>query len=190
MKDVYLVDYDKIRRAVTDILCAVGEDTTREGLADTPRRVADMYAELFSGIGQDPAAALDTAFDERHRELVMLRDIPFHSVCEHHLLPFHGSAHIAYIPTGRVVGASKLARALDILARRPQIQERLTTLLADAVNDTLRPDGVIVIISAEHLCMSLRGARKPGSKIVTTAARGALKTQPAARQEFLSLLGS
>ena len=147
-----------------------------------------MYGELFSGIGKDPASVLTTGFDENCDETVILRDVPFHSICEHHFLPFFGSAHIAYIPTGRVAGASKLARALDILASRPQIQERLTGQLADTLYDTLQPSGAAVIMSAEHLCMSIRGARKPGSKIVTTAARGSLRTQPAARQDLLALL--
>lgn len=182
------MDNAKIREAVAAILSAVGEDPSREGLADTPRRVADMYAEAFSGIGQDPAAVLASGFDENHREPVLLRDVAFHSFCEHHLLPFFGSAHIGYIPAGRIAGVSKLARALDILARRPQVQERLTDALADAIHGALRPDGVAVVISAEHMCMTLRGVRKPGSKMVTTAARGSLKTQPAARQEFFALL--
>ena len=170
------------------MLVAIGENPRREGLADTPRRIADMYGELFSGIGKDPASVLTTGFNEGYKETVVLRDVPFHSICEHHFLPFFGSAHIAYIPTGRVAGASKLARALDILASRPQIQERLTSQLADTLYDTLQPSGAAVIISAEHLCMSIRGARKPGSKIVTTAARGSLKNQPIARQDLFALL--
>ena len=183
------MDNAKIRQAVAAILSAIGEDPSREGLADTPRRVADMYAEAFSGIGQDPAAVLASGFDdESHREPVLLRDVAFHSFCEHHLLPFFGSAHIGYIPAGRIAGVSKLARALDILARRPQVQERLTNALADAIHRALTPDGVAVVISAEHMCMTLRGVRKPGSKMITTAARGVLKTQPAARQEFFALL--
>lgn len=182
------MDYHKIQDAVTSILHAIGEDPHREGLADTPRRVARMYGELFSGIGVDPADVLTTGFDEGCDEAVILRDVPFHSICEHHFLPFFGNAHIAYIPRGRVAGASKLARALDILASRPQIQERLTGQLADTLYDTLRPTGAAVILSAEHMCMSIRGARKPGSKIVTTAARGSLKTQHAARQDILALL--
>ena len=182
------MDYDRIRNAVREMLVAIGEDPHREGLADTPRRIAEMYGELFSGIGKDPASVLTTAFDEGYHETVVLRDVPFHSICEHHFLPFFGSAHIAYIPTGRVAGASKLARALDILASRPQMQERLTSQLADTLYDTLQPSGAAVVMSAEHLCMSIRGARKPGSKIVTTAMRGSLKTQPTARQDLLALL--
>ena len=170
------------------MLVAIGEDPRREGLVDTPRRVAEMYGDLFSGIGKDPAGVLTTGFDEAYDETFILRDVPFHSICEHHFLPFFGNAHIAYIPTGRVAGASKLARALDILASRPQIQERLTSQLADTLYDTLRPSGAAVIISAEHMCMSIRGARKPGSKIVTTASRGNLRTQHEMRQDLLALL--
>ena len=182
------MDYGKIQDAVTSILHAIGDDPQREGLADTPRRIAEMYGELFSGIGKDPASVLTTSFDEGYNEPVILRDVPFHSICEHHFLPFFGTTHIAYIPTGRVAGASKLARALDILASRPQIQERLTSQLADTLYDTLQPTGAAVIMSAEHLCMSIRGARKPGSKIVTTATRGSLETQPTARQDIFALL--
>ena len=182
------MDYEKIQDAIRSVLVAIGEDPHREGLADTPRRIAEMYGELFSGIGKDPASVLTTGFDEGYDETVILRDVPFHSICEHHFLPFFGTAHIAYLPTGRVAGASKLARALDILASRPQIQERLTRQLADTLYDTLQPTGAAVIMSAEHMCLSIRGARKPGSKIVTTAARGSLKDQPAARQDLLALL--
>ena len=182
------MDYDRIENAVREVLVAIGEDPHREGLADTPRRIAEMYGELFSGIGKNPASVLTTSFDEDYDEAVILRDVPFHSICEHHFLPFFGTAHIAYIPTGCVAGASKLARALDVLASRPQIQERLTSQLADALYDTLRPSGAAVIISAEHLCMSIRGARKPGSRIVTTAARGNIKTRRAVRQDLLALL--
>ena len=182
------MDYDRIQNAVREVLVAIGEDPHREGLSDTPRRIAEMYGELFSGIGKDPANVLTTGFDEEYDEAVVLRDVPFHSICEHHFLPFFGTAHIAYIPTGRVAGASKLARALDVLASRPQIQERLTSQLADTLYDTLRPSGAAVIISAEHLCMSIRGARKPGSRIVTTASRGNIKTQQAVRQDLLALL--
>ena len=182
------MEHESIRNAVKDILIAIGEDPQREGLADTPRRIAEMYAELFSGIGKDPADELTTAFSENYSEPVILRDIPFHSVCEHHFLPFIGSAHIAYIPAGRVAGASKLARALDILASRPQIQERLTTQLADALQDKLQPEGVAIIISAEHLCMTIRGARKPGSQLVTTAATGSVRTDAETRRHIFGLL--
>lgn len=182
------MDYEKIQNAVRDVLVAIGEDPQREGLLDTPRRIAEMYGELFAGIGKDAASVLTAGFSEDYEETVILRDVPFHSICEHHFLPFFGTAQIAYIPTGRVAGASKLARALDILASRPQIQERLTGQLADTLYDALQPQGATVIISAEHMCMSIRGARKPGSKIVTTASRGSLKTQAAARQDLLALL--
>ena len=170
------------------IIEAIGEEPGREGLRDTPRRVAQMYDELFSGLSQDPAEVLATGFEEPHREMVVLRDIPFFSICEHHFLPFHGKAHIGYIPGGRVVGASKLARALDILSRRPQIQERLVNQLVDAIYSAVQPAGVAAVLSAEHMCMSLRGVKKPGSKIVTLASRGSLRTQTASRQEFLALL--
>ena len=183
-----MVDREKIEQAVASIVEAIGEDPDREGLRDTPKRVARMYGEFFAGMAQDPTEVLATGFEEGHREIVVLRDVPFFSVCEHHFLPFYGSAHIGYIPAGRVVGASKLARALDILARRPQIQERLTNQLVDAVYDTLQPEGVGAILSAEHLCLSLRGAKKPGSKIVTSASRGSFRTQAATRREFLALL--
>jgi GTP cyclohydrolase I len=183
-----LIDQEKIKKAVFSILEAIGEDPKREGLLDTPRRLAEMYQEFFSGIEQEPAEALSTGFEEGHQEMVVLRDIPFYSICEHHFLPFYGTAHIGYIPRGRVVGASKLARALDILARRPQIQERLTTQLVDAIYKTVQPEGAAAILSAEHMCMSIRGVRKPGSKIVTSASKGSFKTLAATKQEFLSLL--
>lgn len=183
-----MFDQDKIKKAMASILEAIGDDPSREGLQDTPKRVAEMYQELFSGLDEDPAEVLSTSFDEGHQELVVLKDIPFHSVCEHHFLPFYGIAHIGYVPKGRVVGASKLAKALDILARRPQIQERLTDQLVDVIYKTLQPDGVSAVISAEHMCMSIRGVKKPGSKIVTTASRGSLRTVTAAKQEFLALI--
>jgi GTP cyclohydrolase I len=183
-----LIDQEKIREAVTSIISAIGEDPDREGLADTPRRVAQMYQEFFSGLEQDPAEELSTGFEESHQETVILKDIPFFSICEHHLLPFHGIAHIGYMPNGRVVGASKLARALDILAHRPQLQERLTNQLVDAVYATVKPEGVIAVISASHMCMSLRGVKKLGSKIVTSASRGRFRTQATSRQEFLELI--
>lgn len=178
-----------IRKAVREIIRAVGEDPTREGLRETPRRVADMYAEVFSGLRQDPADVLRVGFEEGHQELVLVKDIPFYSMCEHHFLPFHGLAHVGYIPNGRVVGLSKLARAVEILARRPQLQERLTSQLADAIMTTLEPAGVAVVISAEHLCMTMRGVRKPGSRTVTSAMRGVFQRNPATRAEFMSLIG-
>ena len=147
-----------------------------------------MYEEFFSGLDQDPSEVLSTGFEENHQEIVILKDIPFFSICEHHFLPFYGSGSIGYVPKGRVVGASKLARALDILAHRPQIQERLTSQLADTIYTTIQPEGVAVILSAEHMCMSLRGTKKPGSRIITSASRGSFKTQAATKQEFLALL--
>ena len=185
-----MIDREAISHAVESILTAIGEDPKREGLADTPRRIAEMYAEFFSGVYQDPAEVLATGFEEGHREMVILRDIPFFSVCEHHFLPFIGTAGIGYLPNGRVVGASKLARCLDILARRPQLQERLTDQLVETVDETLRPEGVAAVISAEHMCMSLRGVNKTGAKIVTSASRGVLKSDESAKREFFALLGN
>ena len=183
-----MINQKKIQEAAASIIAAIGEDPTREGLVETPRRIAQMYADFFSGLDKDPSEALAVGFEEGHNEMVVLKEMPFFSICEHHFLPFYGSATIGYVPNGRVVGASKLARALDILARRPQIQERLTTELADAIFSTLQPDGVAVILSAEHMCMSLRGVRKPGSKVVTSATRGSFRTQEAASREFYALL--
>jgi GTP cyclohydrolase IA len=181
-------DTARLRKAVREIIQAVGEDPNREGLLETPRRVADMYAEVFSGLRQDPADVLRVGFEEGHQELVLVKDIPFYSMCEHHFLPFHGVAHVGYIPNGRVVGLSKLARALEILARRPQLQERLTSQLADVVMSTLEPAGVAVVIKAEHLCMTMRGIRKPGSDTVTSAMRGVFRREAATRAEFMSLI--
>ena len=159
-----------------------------KGFAIRPRRIAKMYEEFFSGLYQDPVEVLATGFEESHRDMVIVKDISFFSVCEHHFLPFYGSAHIGYVPNGRVVGASKLARALDILARRPQIQERLTNQLVDAVYEAVRPAGVCAVIAAEHMCMSLRGVKKPGSKVVTSASRGSFEGPASIRQEFLTLI--
>lgn len=170
------------------IIDAIGEDAGREGLLDTPRRIAEMYAELFAGLAQDPRDVLNTGFQESHREMVILKDIPFYSLCEHHFLPFHGSAHVGYVPEGRIVGASKIARAVDILARRPQLQERLTGQIADAVMDALSPDGVAVVIEAEHLCMTMRGVQKAGTKLVTSAIRGGFRRRAVTRSEFLALV--
>ena len=183
-----MIDQEKIKKAVSSIIEAIGEDPQREGLLETPRRVAEMYQEFFSGLEQDPAEVLATGFEEGHQEMVVFKDISFHSICEHHFLPFYGAAHIGYIPKGRVVGASKMARALDILARRPQLQERLTTQLVDAIYKTVQPEGVAAILTAEHMCMSIRGVKKPGSKIVTSASKGSFKTVAATKHEFLSLL--
>ena len=182
-----MIDEVKLRDAVASMLEAIGEDPGREGLADTPRRVAEMYAEFFSGIGQDPADVLATGFEEGHHEMVVIAGVPFFSICEHHFLPFFGTADIGYVPRGRVAGASKLARALDIVARRPQMQERLTTQLVDAITSALSPEGAGVVISAEHLCMTLRGARKPGSRIVTSSLRGTFRADERVRWEFDSL---
>ena len=183
-----MIDREKIQAAVASIIEAIGEDPSREGLVDTPARVARMYEELFSGLDRDPVEVLSTGFDEGLEELVVLKDIPFFSICEHHLLPFFGVAHIGYVPSGRLLGASKLARALDILAHRPQVQERLTSQLVDAISSAVQPKGVAAVLDAEHLCMSLRGANKHDSKLVTSVSRGILKTRHAARQEFLRLV--
>ncbi|MFH0914345.1 MAG: GTP cyclohydrolase I FolE [Chloroflexota bacterium] len=185
-----MVDSAKIRAAVTSIIQAIGEDPGREGISATPGRVAEMYAELFQGIGKDPKEELTAGFEEGHREMVIVRDIPFYSMCEHHLLPFYGVAHIGYIPNadGRVVGASKLARVVEIVAKRLQLQERMTTQIADAIMEGISPDGVAVIVQAEHLCMIMRGIKKQGSAIVTSALRGTFRSKIETRNEFFSLL--
>jgi len=185
-------DEAKIRKAVTSIIKAIGEDTEREGLVDTPKRVAEMYAELFMGLAIDPKEELTVGYELGHREMVIVKDIPFYSMCEHHLLPFYGTVDIGYIPdaSGRVVGISKLARVVEIVARRPQIQERLTTQIADAIFDGIKPDGVGVVIQAEHLCMVMRGIKKAGSTIVTSAVRGTFRSKSKTRAEFFSLLQS
>jgi GTP cyclohydrolase I len=183
-----MIDQDKIKRAVHDILVAIGEDPSREGIKETPRRIAEMYAEVFSGMKEDPREVLNVGFEEGHNEMVILKDIPFYSMCEHHLLPFYGMVHIGYIPKGRVVGASKLGRVVEILAKRPQLQERLTTQIADTIVEALQPQGVAVVIEAEHLCMTMRGVKKPGSNIVTSAMRGSFRTRAVTRAEFLSLI--
>ena len=182
------VDTERLRAAVRELILAVGEDPDREGLRETPRRVADMYAEVFAGLRQDPADVLRVGFEEGHQEMVIVKDIPFYSMCEHHFLPFHGVAHVGYIPNGRVVGLSKLARAVETLARRPQLQERLSSQLADVIMETVEPQGVAVVISAQHLCMTMRGIRKPGSLTVTSAMRGVFQRSPATRAEFISLV--
>jgi GTP cyclohydrolase I len=183
-------DLERIERAVREILLAVGENPDREGLQQTPERVARSFAELFSGLTEDPRLHLRVTFDEQHREMVVLRDIPFASACEHHLLPFTGHAHIGYIPQGRVVGLSKLARVVEGYARRPQVQERLTSEIADAIMDELQPDGCGVVIEAVHTCMTIRGIRKPGSTMITSAMRGGFRRRPETRAEFLSIIGS
>jgi GTP cyclohydrolase I len=183
------VDQPRIERAVREILLAIGEDPDRSGLAETPQRVAKAYAEVFSGLHQDPADVLSTTFDIAHEEMVLVKDIPFYSTCEHHLVPFHGSAHVGYIPSldGRVTGLSKLARLVDVYAKRPQVQERLTTQIVDALVKYLKPRGAIVVVECEHMCMSMRGVRKPGAKTVTSAVRGLLH-EPATRAEAMSLI--
>jgi GTP cyclohydrolase I len=185
-----MIDEAAIKKAVIDIIKAIGDDPEREGLRDTPRRVAEMYQELFAGLCQDPKAELTTGFELGHRELILLKDIPFHSMCEHHLLPFFGVVHIGYIPNseGRVVGISKLARVVECISRRPQIQERMATQIADAINDGMKPDGVAVVIQAEHLCMVMRGIKKPGSSVITSALRGIFRRNSASRAEFFSLI--
>ena len=184
------IDKERIEKAVLEIILAIGEDPEREGLRETPRRIAEMYEELFEGLHQDPLEVLKVGFEEEERqEMVILRDIPFYSMCEHHLLPFHGKAHIGYIPSGRVLGISKLARVVEILARRPQLQERLTGQVADTIMQSVQPYGVGVVIEAEHLCMTMRGIRKAGSVVVTSANRGIFRTRQETRAEFLSLIG-
>ncbi|HEY8765867.1 MAG TPA: GTP cyclohydrolase I FolE [Dehalococcoidia bacterium] len=182
------IDQERIARAVREIIEAIGENPGREGLLETPERIGRLYAELFSGLAQDPQDVLRRGFDEDHKEMVILKDIPFYSLCEHHFLPFHGSAHVGYVPEGRIVGVSKLARVVDILARRPQLQERLTSQVADAIMEGLRPDGVAIVIEAEHLCMTMRGVQKPGARMITSAIRGGFRRRGVTRSEFLSLV--
>ena len=184
------VDHERARAAVRDLLIAVGEDPDREGLVDTPERVARAYEEIFAGLHQDPSEVLTKTFNEDHRGLVLVRDIPVYSTCEHHLVPFYGKAHIGYIPgkSGKVTGLSKLARLVDLYAKRPQVQERLTKQVADAMVKRLQPQAVIVVIECEHLCMAMRGIRKPGATTTTSAVRGGFQTNPASRAEVLSLI--
>ena len=186
------VDRDRIERAVREILAAVGEDPERDGLRDTPHRVAEMYAEVLGGLHEDPAVHLQTTFEADHDEMVMVRDIPLYSLCEHHLVPFYGQAHVAYIPghDGRITGLSKIARLVDGFARRPQVQERLTAQIADALDAALAPRGVLVVVEAEHLCMSMRGVRKPGALTITSAVRGIFKENPATRAEAMAFVGT
>jgi GTP cyclohydrolase I len=183
------IDVPRIERAVREILLAIGEDPDREGLLKTPNRVARAYGELVAGLNDDPRRHLKTVFTERYDEIVLLRDIEFNSICEHHLLPFSGKAHVAYIPEGKVVGLSKLARLVDGYARRPQVQERLTTQIADAIMDSLRPVGAVCVIEASHTCMTIRGAAKPGAMMVTSALRGIFKRDPSSRAEVMALIG-
>jgi GTP cyclohydrolase I len=182
------IDFDRIRAAVREILAAVGEDPDREGLADTPDRVARMYAEMFSGLRHDPREHLRKTFTQKYDEVVLVRDIEFASMCEHHLLPFTGTAHVAYLPAGKVAGLSKLARVVDSMARRPQIQEQMAEQIADLLMDELGARGVAVILEAEHTCMTIRGVRKPGSITTTSAMRGAFRDNPTTRNELLALI--
>ncbi|MFC1942452.1 GTP cyclohydrolase I FolE [Chloroflexota bacterium] len=185
-----MFDEARIKKAITDIIEAIGEDPQREGLVDTPTRVAEMYSELFMGLTKDPKDDLGVGFELGHREMVILKDIPFYSMCEHHLLPFYGVAHVGYLPNdeGRIVGISKIARVVETIARRPQVQERMTTEIADAIGEGLKPAGVAVVIQAEHMCMVMRGIKKPGSNVITSAIRGAFRRRPASRAEFFSLV--
>jgi GTP cyclohydrolase I len=184
------VDKGRIEKAVREILEAIGEDPDRDGLERTPLRIAEMYEEIFAGLHDDPSKHLTVTFEADHDEMVMVRDIAMVSLCEHHLVPFAGRAHVAYIPgdDGRITGLSKIARLVDGFARRPQVQERLTTQIADALVDVLQPTGVFVVIEAEHMCMSMRGVKKPGSLTITSAVRGLFKTNPATRAEAMSLI--
>ena len=184
-----MIDKTKIEQAIVMILEAIGEDPAREGLVDTPKRVAKMYQEIFSGLAEDPSEHLNTVFSETHEELVIVKDIPFYSMCEHHLVPFFGVAHVAYIPAnGRVAGLSKLARVLETVAKRPQLQERITTTVANTIMDKLDPLGVAVVIEAEHMCMTMRGVKKPGAKTITSAVRGVFERDIALRAEAFSLI--
>ncbi len=183
------MDKKKIEKAIRDILQAIGEDPKRKDILNTPQRVAEMYEEIFSGMKQDPQKELEVILDQKHEEIILLKGIPLYSVCEHHLLPFLGKAHIAYIPKGgRVTGLSKLARVVDILSKRPQVQERLTTQIAEIIMSKLKPQGCMVIIEAEHMCMSMRGVKKPGTLTVTSAVRGIFKENEKTRSETLALI--
>ncbi len=185
------MDKKKIERAVRDILEAIGEDPKRKDLLDTPRRVADMYEEIFSGIKEDAERELEVVLEQKHHEIILLKNVPLYSVCEHHLTPFMGRVHIAYIPKqGRVTGLSKLARVVDVLAKRPQVQERLTTQIAEMIMSKLKPQGCMVVIEAEHLCMAMRGVKKPGTLTITSAVRGIFKENAKTRTEALALIKS
>jgi GTP cyclohydrolase I len=184
------IDSEKIEKAIKDILEAVGEDVGREGLKQTPKRVANMYAELLAGNTEDPTEHIKSVFKEKCDEIVLLRDIPFYSICEHHMMPFIGKAHVAYLPADFVIGVSKLARIVDCFARRLQVQERLTAQIADFLNEHLKPQGVAVVIEASHSCMTIRGIKKPGSIMITSAIRGTFKKDPRSRAEVLSLMHS
>ncbi len=182
------IDFERIEKAVTEILLAVGEDINREGLKATPARVGRMYGELLAGMKEDPVEHLGSVFTENYDEIVLLRNIPFYSICEHHMMPFIGQAHLAYLPDGKVLGVSKLARIVDCFARRLQVQERLTNQIADLLMDKLKPKGVAVVLEASHSCMTIRGIKKPGSQMVTSSLRGIFKKDPKSRSEVLSLM--
>ncbi|HKG49349.1 MAG TPA: GTP cyclohydrolase I FolE [Actinomycetales bacterium] len=184
-----MIDQPRAQAAVRELLLAIGEDPDREGLRETPARVARAFAEVFGGLDMEPGDVLSTTFDIAHDEMVLVRDIDVYSTCEHHLVPFHGVAHVGYIPSkdGRVTGLSKLARLVDVYARRPQVQERMTTQIADALVDALQPRGVVVVVECEHLCMAMRGVRRPGTRTITSAVRGQL-LDPASRAEAMSLI--
>jgi GTP cyclohydrolase I len=189
VKPLAEIDRERIVTAVRMILEAVGEDPEREGLRETPRRIADMYEELFSGLRMDPVELLQVGFEENHHEMIIVKDIPFYSLCEHHLLPFHGVAHVGYIPNGRIVGLSKVARLVETVARRPQVQERLTAQVADLFCEGgLGARGAAVVIEAEHLCMTMRGVKKPGSTVVTSATRGIFRDDARTRAEFFAIV--
>lgn len=181
------VDSGRIERAVHEILLAIGEDPAREGLRDTPRRIAQAYAFLFSGLARNPAAAIDASFQEDYEGMVVLKDIQFFSMCEHHLLPFWGLAHVGYLPSGQIVGASKLARVIETLAKRPQLQERLTDDAAATIAKVIKPKGVAVVVEAEHMCIAMRGIQKPGSRMITSAMRGLFLSDPRTRNEFMAI---
>lgn len=184
-----MANQEKVEQAVYQLLEALGENPEREGLLDTPKRVAKMYAEMFSGLNEDPKDQFTAVFSEAHDEVVLVKDIPFYSMCEHHLVPFYGKAHVAYLPSGdKVTGLSKLARAVEVAARRPQLQERLTDQVATALEEALNPRGVFVMVEAEHMCMTMRGIKKPGSKTITTVAKGLYKEDREERKEILSLM--
>ena len=190
MSDSHPIDHDRIAKAVKEILSAIGEDPERDGLLDTPQRVARMYAEICGGLREDPSAHLDTTFEVSHDEIIVVRDIPFFSICEHHLIPFFGKAHVAYLPEkdGRITGLSKLARLVDGYAKRPQVQERLTCEIANAMEEKLHPRGAAVVLEAEHLCMSMRGIKKPGATTITSSVCGIFREDPAARAEAMNLI--
>jgi GTP cyclohydrolase IA len=190
MVDQKKLNQEKIKKAVRDILEAVGENPDRDGLKDTPRRVAEMYGEIFAGLNKNAKEDLKVGFELGHREMVVLKDIPFYSMCEHHLLPFFGIAHVGYIPAkeGRIVGISKIARVVETIARRPQVQERMTTDIVDTIFKTLKATGAGVVLQAEHMCMIMRGIKKPGSNVITSALRGTFKTDGVTRAEFFSII--